>query len=456
MNILKPPEVREITSLDKKLFQKEVQLPCLTLKDMKLSQIVPHNTESEVRIFLDPEKVSAWTSLTEDARKVLNDLKVDETNLKKVEYVLQYENFTADDVLKSVLPPDKEGKHVKLHKGEILYDKVHGCKSVVNKTNMIDNTYRNFKMEVLKGDDDMLTTVKENGCTFKFDFSKVYWNSRLCTEHERIVNKVNSGDVVFDVFAGVGPFSVPLAKKKCYVYANDLNPDSYNWLNHNAKANKLNETYFKSFNKDGGEFIREDIKKYLPDCLNNKQNVYIVMNLPALAVQFLKDFIGLLKNYDTELNFSSPPIVFVYCFAKGEDYVAIAKSLVIENFGFDVSDKIVDVFKVRTVSSMKEMMRVTIKLDGDLLVGDLPKKRKLEEGLELGNKKINVGVKVEDTTEDVGNRQGLVHLENKIRKGPVKLPKPDISSSKLPTINDEDVLETQKKLEEATQVLHNI
>lgn len=51
--------------------------------------------------------------------------------------------------------------------------------SVVNKTDNIDNTYRNFAMELVAGKDDMNVTVKENGCTFQFDFSKVYWNSRL-------------------------------------------------------------------------------------------------------------------------------------------------------------------------------------------------------------------------------------------------------------------------------------
>jgi len=34
-------------------------------------------------------------------------------------------------------------------------------------------------MELLAGRDDTNVTVKENGCTYQFDFAKVYWNSRL-------------------------------------------------------------------------------------------------------------------------------------------------------------------------------------------------------------------------------------------------------------------------------------
>ena len=42
-----------------------------------------------------------------------------------------------------------------------------------------------------------------------------------------------------DVFAGVGPFALPSAKKGSIVYANDLNPSSYEWLNENVKLNKV-------------------------------------------------------------------------------------------------------------------------------------------------------------------------------------------------------------------------
>ena len=42
---------------------------------------------------------------------------------------------------------------------------------------------------------------------------QVFWNPRLGHEHERIVNLVDKNDVVHDMFAGIGPFAIPLAKK---------------------------------------------------------------------------------------------------------------------------------------------------------------------------------------------------------------------------------------------------
>ena len=70
--------------------------------------------------------------------------------------------------------------------GQILLQ-LPNITSVVNKTTAINNTYRNFSMEILAGCEDYNVIVKENYVKFQFDFSKVYWNPRLSTEHARIV-----------------------------------------------------------------------------------------------------------------------------------------------------------------------------------------------------------------------------------------------------------------------------
>ena len=69
--------------------------------------------------------------------------------------------------------------------GEVLLDKIPTARTVVNKLDMIDNTFRNFEMEVLAGDKDLITETKEHGHTYKLDFSKVYWNTRLCKSPSR-------------------------------------------------------------------------------------------------------------------------------------------------------------------------------------------------------------------------------------------------------------------------------
>lgn len=46
-------------------------------------------------------------------------------------------------------------------------------------------------------------------------------------------------DVIADVFAGVGPFAVPAAKKGCGVLGNDLNPSSVRYFLKNVEDNKV-------------------------------------------------------------------------------------------------------------------------------------------------------------------------------------------------------------------------
>ena len=113
--------------------------------------------------------------------------------------------------------------------------------TVINKTNSVGSTseYRTFSYEVLAGEPNLQVEVKEMGCTFRFDYAKVYWNSRLDTEHRRLVDKFHPGEAVCDVMAGVGPFAVPAGKKGVFVWANDLNPASYDCLEDAIQRNNV-------------------------------------------------------------------------------------------------------------------------------------------------------------------------------------------------------------------------
>ena len=63
--------------------------------------------------------------------------------------------------------------------GQVILDKLPAVKTVVHKTQVIDNTFRNFEMEVLAGETNFVTVAREHGFSYKLDFSKVYWNPRL-------------------------------------------------------------------------------------------------------------------------------------------------------------------------------------------------------------------------------------------------------------------------------------
>lgn len=87
----------------------------------------------------------------------------------------------------------------------------------------------------------LIQEQSEHDCLFTFDFSKVYWNSRLQNEHRRLVDLFRPDDLIADVFAGVGPFALPAAVKGCAVMANDLNPNSAEFLTLNAINNRVRD-----------------------------------------------------------------------------------------------------------------------------------------------------------------------------------------------------------------------
>ena len=252
--------------------------------------------------------------------------------------------------------------------GEVMLDQQNSTRTVVNKTDSIDNTFRFFKMELLAGEDNMVTTVHENGCTFTFDFSKVYWNSRLHTEHKRVVSLLQRGDVVVDVFAGVGPFAVPAAKKGCTVHANDLNPNSYEALVENAKKNKV-VSRLHTYNLDGCDFLREVIPKLVDDSLKlYSESVpvicsHIIMNLPAIAVQFLDTLQGLFLSVPHDRRDTIRlPTVHCYCFSKSEEPDKDSREMVETHLGTHLAEGTYSVFNVRQVAPNKAMMRVSFQL----------------------------------------------------------------------------------------------
>ncbi|KAL5108156.1 Intersectin-1 [Taenia crassiceps] len=258
---------------------------------------------------------------------------------------LEYENYPLDRALKVVLPSDMEAvtgftlvghvAHFNLKPaalpyrkliGQIALDKLPLVRTVVNKAAKIDAEFRTFAVDLMAGEENYLTEVKENGVTYHLDFSKVYWNSRLGTEHHRIIEEIKdiakvtdaTSVVVFDVFAGVGPFSIPLARTaNCQVLANDLNPDSFYFLQENVRRNSskkhpLTAKQIKCFNLDGRDFIRKIVLPFYEAALQSgSMEFFMLMNLPGLAIEFLDVFKGLKGEFPTQ-----PIRIRCYCFVR--------------------------------------------------------------------------------------------------------------------------------------------
>ena len=125
--------------------------------------------------------------------------------------------------------------------GQLILDKNSSIATVVNKVGKIDNVYRTYEMEILAGEENYNVEHKEGNVRFQFDLRKTYWSSRLQNERDRVLKLLQKNEVLCDAFCGVGPLALRACKKGVKVYANDLNPDAYEYLNNNIKLNKLNK-----------------------------------------------------------------------------------------------------------------------------------------------------------------------------------------------------------------------
>lgn len=155
---------------------------------------------------------------------------------------------------------------------------------------------------------------------------QVYWNSRLDTEHRRLVSLLLPGDTLWDAFAGVGPFAVPSGKKGVSVLANDLNPDSVRWLQRNVLLNKV-ENRVTCTCSDARSFLQRLCSCPPPPTPSQAEakglgrggggHVHVAMNLPATATDFLDVFRGAFARemWPEECL----PTVHVYAFSASED-----------------------------------------------------------------------------------------------------------------------------------------
>jgi len=94
------------------------------------------------------------------------------------------------------------------------------------------------------------------------DVSKVYWCSKLGHERNRMIDTIfKEGDVLCDMFCGIGPLAVKAAvKKKIKAIANDLNPACFEFLKENIRMNKV-KNLVVPFNMDAREFVKMVVTK---------------------------------------------------------------------------------------------------------------------------------------------------------------------------------------------------
>jgi tRNA (guanine37-N1)-methyltransferase len=134
--------------------------------------------------------------------------------------------------------------------GRAIMDSMKNVKAVFDQEGGLEGDYRLRRLRHLAGEERTLTLHRENGLRFMVDVEKSYFSPRLSTERARIADLVQDGEAVLNMFAGVGPYSITIAKRKrAEVHSNELNETAYRLHLENNTLNKV-EPKVHTLNED--------------------------------------------------------------------------------------------------------------------------------------------------------------------------------------------------------------
>ena len=180
---------------------------------------------------------------------------------------------------------DKNILSYKKNVAEALTSVNKSVETVYEKLSKVKGKYRLKELKVIYGDDNPETIHKENHCLFKLNVKKAYFTPRLVFERKRVsLSRFKKQETIVDMFSGVGPFSIQIAKNNdAKIYAFDINPFAYKYLNENIEMNKMKGEVI-AHNLDVKELLNPDNK--LGNYLKHKID-RIIMNLPEQSINFL-------------------------------------------------------------------------------------------------------------------------------------------------------------------------
>ena len=191
--------------------------------------------------------------------------------------IIEFDRFNALNIDKTLLYKRKVAEAiVKVNKS---------VKTVYEKKSEVKGKYRLKDLELIFGEDNPETIHKENNCMFKLDVRNTYFTPRLVFERKRLsLLKFAKEELIVDMFAGVGPISIQIAKSNdVKVHSFDINPTAYKYLIENVKLNKLKGEIL-AHNIDVATLINSSNELGID--LNNRVD-RIIMNLPEQSINYV-------------------------------------------------------------------------------------------------------------------------------------------------------------------------
>jgi tRNA (guanine37-N1)-methyltransferase len=183
--------------------------------------------------------------------------------------------------------PDELMPKKKLIADAILAN-VKTAKAVFAQVSPVKGDFRVRDLEFIAGENRTITEYKEHACRFKVDVARTYFSPRLSTERQRIADMVGDNETIVNMFAGVGTYSVVIAKanRTCRIYSIDSNAAASELDKVNAKLNKVQDRIVS---------ICGDAAQVIKDRLAGQAD-RVIMPLPERAKEFVDSAVLALKD----------------------------------------------------------------------------------------------------------------------------------------------------------------
>ncbi len=240
--------------------------------------------------------------------------------------------------------PEGIKKSEKINFAKKILNEKKSVKTIVEKSDKVKGRLRTIKTRHLAGKRNLIAEYFENNCRFKFNIETCYFSPRLSNERKEIFSQVKKNERVLVMFAGVGPYSIEIAKnsKAKEVYSIELGKECSKYASENVKLNKLNNI----------KLFQGDVKKIIPKFFKEKIKFdRIIMPRPNLKDSFLKEAFLVIKNNGN-----------IHYYAFGKDQEKILKLIKNQAKKYRKKIKILKVKKAGEIAPYKFRWRIDLKV----------------------------------------------------------------------------------------------
>jgi len=148
-------------------------------------------------------------------------------------------------------------------------------------------------IEYIAGEDNPIVEHKEHGIIYRFDITKIMFSKGNINERKYLATLVKDGEIIVDMFAGIGYFSLPIAKHSVpeKIFSIEINPISYKFLIENIKINHLEDIIIPIFGNSKKEVVNLSKSGIKAD--------RVIMGVLPAPKDFVKEALSLTKDNGT-------------------------------------------------------------------------------------------------------------------------------------------------------------